>query len=100
MTEQQHNDTLANAINTGINSQSNINRTFRGEIGDNYFLADLRDDMDFYRFEGGGGDRIAWKVTADGMPWYLAIPSPIEMLKDWRLSRVGLFHSQEKRRNT
>jgi len=72
MTEQQHNDTLANAINTGINSQSNINRTFRGEIGDNYFLADLRDDMDFYRFEGGGGDRIAWKVTADGMPWYLA----------------------------
>ena len=72
MTEQQHNDTLANAINTGINSQGNINRTFRGEIGDNYFLADLRDDMDFYRFQGGAGDRIEWKITADGMPWYLA----------------------------
>jgi Ca2+-binding RTX toxin-like protein len=72
MTEQQHNDTLANAINTGINSQGNASVSLTGAIGDNYFLADLRDDMDFYRFQGGAGDRIEWKITADGFPWYLA----------------------------
>ncbi|WP_254053054.1 bluetail domain-containing putative surface protein [Microcystis sp. MC19] len=72
MTEQQHNDTLANAINTGINSQGNASVSLTGSIGDNYFLADLRDDMDFYRFQGGAGDRIEWKITADGFPWYLA----------------------------
>jgi len=72
MTEQQHNDTLANAINTGINSQGNASVSLTGAIGDNYFLADLRDDIDFYRFQGGAGDRIEWKITADGFPWYLA----------------------------
>jgi hypothetical protein len=72
MTEQQHNDTLANAINTGINSQGSASVSLAGEIGDNYFLADLRDDMDFYRFQGGSGDRIEWRVTANGLPWYLA----------------------------
>jgi Ca2+-binding RTX toxin-like protein len=72
MTEQQHNDTLANAINTGINSQLNASVSLVGAIGDNYFLTDLRDDMDFYRFQGGEGDRIEWKITADGYPWYSA----------------------------
>jgi hypothetical protein len=72
MTEQQHNDTLTNAIETGINSQGNASISLTGTIGDNYFLADLRDDMDFYRFQGGAGDRIEWKITADGYPWYLA----------------------------
>ncbi len=72
MTEQQHNDTLANAINTGITSQGNASVSLTGAIGDNYFLADLRDDMDFYRFQGGAGDRIEWKITADGFPWYSA----------------------------
>jgi hypothetical protein len=72
MTEQQHNDTLANAIDTGINSQGNASVSLAGTIGDNYSLADLRDDMDFYRFQGGAGDRIEWKITADGLPWYLA----------------------------
>ena len=72
MSEQQHNDTLANAINTGINSQGNTSVSLTGDIGDNYFLADLRDDMDFYHFQGGEGDRIEWKITADGFPWYLA----------------------------
>jgi hypothetical protein len=72
MTENPHNDTFANAIDTGFSSQGNSSQSFRGEIGDNYFLAELTDDVDFYSFVGGAGDRFAWEITADGVPWFIA----------------------------
>ncbi len=59
------NDTINQAIATGLSSATPGTFDFSGEIGDNFNLSFLEDDVDLFEFQLDAGDQIVADIDAD-----------------------------------